>query len=208
LGSLAAFCKEKPPEALAGNSVATQAARDVPPFSRLAVSSKITAEISIGKASRLELEGDQNLLSHVVSRSENGTLTLDTDVKVKPSMTLRARIGVPRLDAVSATGGAVVDIRGLAAEKFEATVKGGAKVSAAGSAQSVVFEGHDAGTLDFQKVSASSATVRLQRAARAELGYVEKLDVKLAGASMVVYEGTPDIKKEIQHPSSLIRRDQ
>jgi hypothetical protein len=190
LGSLAAFCKEKPPEALAGNSVATQAARDVPP------------------ASRLELEGDQNLLSHVVSRSENGTLTLDTDVKVKPSMTLRARIGVPRLDAVSATGGAVVDIRGLAAEKFEATVKGGAKVSAAGSAQSVVFEGHDAGTLDFQKVSASSATVRLQRAARAELGYVEKLDVKLAGASMVVYEGTPDIKKEIQHPSSLIRRDQ
>jgi hypothetical protein len=87
-------------------------------------------------------------------------------------------------------------------------VKGGAKVSAAGSAQSVVFEGHDAGTLDFQKVSASSATVRLQRAARAELGYVEKLDVKLAGASMVVYEGTPDIKKEIQHPSSLIRRDQ
>lgn len=208
LGSLAAFCKEKPPDALAGDGVAAQAARDVAPFSRLSVGSRIDAEITIGKASRLELEGDKNLLSHVVSRSENGTLTLDTDVKVKPAMRLRARISVPRLDAVSAFGGATVDIRGLAAEKFEAVVKRAAKVNAAGSAQTLVLEGYEAATLDFQKVPASSATVRLERAARADVGYVEKLDVKLLGSTVLRYEGTPEIKKLIQPPSRLVRRDQ
>ena len=208
LGSLAVFCKEKPPSARAGDGGATTISRDVAPFSRISVGSKILAEITIGTASRLELEGDRNLVAVVTSRSENGTLTLKPTGPIRPSMTLRARISVPSLDSAHATGAAVIDIQGLAAEKFEARTERAGKVQAQGAAKALVLDGKDAGAFDFRKVAASSATVRLERGARAELGYLENLDVTLSGAAMALYEGTPEIKKSIKHPARLIRRDQ
>jgi hypothetical protein len=164
--------------------------------------------VTVGKASKLELRGDRNLLPLVTSRSENGLLTLDIDKKIKPSMRLHARIGVPRLDSASGTKAARIDIRGLAADTFEARAIDGAKMSAAGTARALVLRGAGAGLLDFRGVTAASATLVLERAARAELGYLEKLDVKLLGANIVSYEGTPEIKKEVKHPSRLVRRDQ
>ncbi len=208
VGLLLASCKEKPPEVLAGDGVPTKATRDVAGFSRISVSSKIQAEVTIGTASRLELEGDRNIVPHVTSRLANGTLTLDTDVKVKPSMALRARISVPRLDFAHATFGGVVTIQGLAAQKFETRVERAGKVNAKGSAQTLVLDGKDVGAIDFTKVTASSATVRLERAARADLGYLEKLDLTMSGATVLTYEGTPELKKAIQPPARLIQRDQ
>jgi hypothetical protein len=208
LGLATAFCKEKPPEVLAGDGVHVNASRDVAPFSRVSVGSRIHAEIAIGKPSKLELEGDRNLVALVTSHSENGTLTLNTPKKVEPAMPLRARISVPSLDSAHATNGGVVDIRGLAADKFEARVERAGKVNAKGSAQTLVLEGKGAGAFDFKNVAASSATVRLELAATAQLGYLEKLDVKLRGGTFVHYEGTPEIKKDIQPPSRLIKRDQ
>src|SRR5688500_16250308 len=135
-------CEKKPPDALQGSGVSAGAERDVAPYSRLAVGSRIEAEVTIGKASRLELHGDRNLLPHVTSGAENGLLTLDTDEKIKPSMRLRARISVPRLDLVSGTKGARIDVQGLAADTFEAHATDGAKLSAAGTAKALVLKGH------------------------------------------------------------------
>lgn len=209
-GFSAASCKEKPkpPQALAGNGVAAKDTRDVAPFTRISVGSKIQAEIRIGTPSRLELEGDKNLIAVVTSKSENGTLTLRTSEPVKPAMTLRARISVDRLESAHATGAAVVDIQGLAADKFEARVERAGKVIARGTAKTLVLDGKDAGALDFQKVSASSATVRVVRGSHADVGYLEKLDVTASEATYVQYEGTPEIKQDIKRPARLFRRDQ
>jgi hypothetical protein len=197
--------KKKPADTLEGNGVSAAASRDIAPFSRLAVGSRVEAEVTIGKASRLELHGDGNLLPHVTSRSENGLLTLDTDEKVKPSMRLRARISVPRLDLVSGTKGARIDVQGLAADTFEAHATDGAKLSAAGTAKALVLKGHQAGSLDFSKVSAASATVRLERAATARLGYLENLEVDIQDATRVFYVGEPKIKEDVRKPARLIR---
>jgi len=203
--ALVACEKKKPPDALEGNGVAATVERDVAPFSRLAVGSRIELEVTIGKASRLELNGDGNLLPHVTSRSENGLLTLDTDKRVKPSMRLRARISVPRLDSASGTKVARIDIQGLAADTFEAHATDVAKLSAAGTAKALVLKGAVAGSLDFSKVSAASATVRLEKAASVRLGYLEELDVATKGATRVSYVGDPKIKKDIEKPGRLIR---
>jgi hypothetical protein len=197
--------KKQPSDTVEGNGVAASADRDVAPFSRVAVGSRIELDVTVGKASRLELRGDGNLLPLVTSRSENGLLTLDIDKKIKPSMRLHARIGVPRLDSASATKLARIDIQGLAADTFEAQATDGAKLSAAGSAKRLVLKGAVAGSLDFSKVSAASATVRLERAASARLGYLEELDVAIKDATRVFYVGDPKIKKDVQKPARLIR---
>ena len=197
--------KKKPSDTVEGNGVSASAERDVAPFSRVAVSSRIELEVAVGKASRLELRGDGNLLPLVTSRSENGLLTLDVGKKIKPSMRLHARISVPRLDSASATKIARIDIQGLAADTFEASVTDVAKLSAAGTAKALVLKGAQVGSLDFSKVSAASATVRLERAATARLGYLEELDVVTKGATRVSYVGDPKIKKDIEKPGRLFR---
>ena len=209
IGLLHAGCKEKPPEALAGSGVPLTETRDVPPFTRLSVASRIEARVTIGEASKLDFRGDNNLLPHLKSRVENGELKLDTDVKVKPSIPLRVTFSVPQLEKASVSKAAHVVIEGLNADTFEARASGGAKVVASGSAQSLVIEGVEAGRFDFQKLSAQSATIRLEYGARAEMGYLEKLDVNLTGATSVSYVGTPAIRKEIKSTTArLVRRDE
>lgn len=201
-------CKEKKAaeDALSGDGVVATEARDIPPFARLSVGSKIEAHVVIGEHSKLEFRGDKNLLPHVKSRVANGTLTLDTDVKVKPNIPLTVKLSVPRLDAVSVSKGANVTVEKLSAQKFEARASGGAKMRASGSAEVLVVDGVEVGSFDFSKLPVQSATVRLRRAARTELGYVEKLDVKLEGLASVTYEGTPEIKQDIKDRARLIRR--
>jgi hypothetical protein len=203
-----AGCKEKKAAdpALAGAGVPVTESREVSGFTRLAVGSKIEAHVTIGEPSKLEFRGDKNLLPHLKSKVENGTLTLDTDVKVKPSIPLRVEFSVPRLDSVSARKGANVVIEKLNAETFEAKVVDGAKLRVVGSAHALVLEGTGAGAFDLRKLPAASATVRFDMAASAELGYVEKLDVKLTGMSKVVYDGTPVLTKEVSGKSRLVQR--
>jgi len=209
IGLLHAGCKEKPPEALAGSGVPLTETRDVPPFTRLSVASRIEARVTIGEASKLDFRGDNNLLPHLKSRVENGELKLDTDVNVKPSIPLRVTFSVPRLETASVSRAAQIVIEGMKAETFEAHARDGAKISASGTAQALVLEGVGAGWFDFQKLPARSATIRLEYGARAEMGYLEKLDVKLSGAARVSYVGTPEIKKDIKSTSArLIRRDE
>jgi hypothetical protein len=197
--------KNKPSDTVEGNGVAASAERDVAPFSRVAVGSRIELDVTVGNASKLELRGDRNLLPLVTSRSENGLLTLDVGKKIKPSMRLHARISVPRLDSASATKVARIDIQGLAADTFEANATDVAKLSAAGTAKALVLKGAVGASLDFSKVSAASATVRLEKAATARLGYLEELDVATKGATRVFYVGDPKIKKDVQKPARLIR---
>ena len=202
-----AGCKEKPPSVLEGSGVPATEARDVPPFTRLSVGSHIQAHVTVGEASKLEFRADKNLLPHVVSRVTNGTLSLDTDDRVKPTIPLTVTLSVPRLDSVSATKGGKIVVEGLKAETFEARVSDGAAIRASGSAQTLVVHGAGAGTFDFQKLPAQSATVRLEYAARAELGYLEKLDVQLKGMTRVTYGGSPEIKQDIKEKARLVSRD-
>jgi hypothetical protein len=198
--------EKKPDAGLQGDGVAFNEARDVPPFTRLSVGSRIEATVAIGEASKLELRGDKNLLPHVRAKVENGTLKLDTDVKVKPNIPLTVKLGVPRLDGATVSQAARLVIEKLSAQKFEARAAGGAKISASGSAQELVVDGVGAGQFDFTKLPVQSAVVRLELGSRAELGYVEKLDAKLSGATRLVYDGTPEIKQEIKERGRLVRR--
>ncbi|HEX6275037.1 MAG TPA: DUF2807 domain-containing protein [Polyangiaceae bacterium] len=199
--------EKKADSGLQGDGVAHTETRDVPAFTRLSVGSRIDVSVVIGEPSKLELRGDKNLLPHVTGKVENGTLKLDTDVKVKPNIPLTLKLRVPRLDGVSVSKGGSIAVEKLSAQKFEVQAGGGGKIRASGSAQELLVDGGDAGQVNLAKLPVQSATVRLERAARVELGYVEKLDVKLDGAARVVYEGTPEIKQDIKGRARLVRRD-
>jgi hypothetical protein len=201
----ASSCTKKNDESTAGSGVQASATRTVPPFARLSVGSMLEVSVKVGSDGPLEIKGDDNLLPHVTSRVENGMLTLDVDVKAKKSMPLEARVSTRRLEAVNASVASKVDIQGLSAEKFAARAAGAGRVTAAGSAQSLELVGKGAARLDFAKVPAREASVHLDHASQAKLGYLEKLKVTASGASLVYYSGEPALESALKKPARLIR---
>lgn len=198
-------CKKKSDEGVVGSGVQGKTTRSVPAFTRLAASSLLDVKVTVGKDGPVEIKGDDNLLEHVTSRVENGVLKLDADAKLKKSMPLEVRVSTARLEAVSASVASKLDIQGLSAEKFVARAAGAGRVTAAGNAQSLELSGKGACELDFSKVPAREASVTLEHAAVARLGYVEKLNAKASGPSRVYHQGEPEIVRDLEKPARVIR---
>lgn len=202
--SIASSCDKKD-EGVVGSGVQRTTTRNMPPFVRVSVGSALEVRISVGNDGPLELEGDDNLLQHVTSRVEKGNLILDADAKLKRSMPLEARLSTRRLEAVSASVASKVDVHGLSADKFEARAAGAGRVTVAGSAQTLELFGKGASVLDFTKVVAHEATVRVERASQAKLGYLERLHASATGPSRIYHAGEPVIESNLEKPARLIR---
>jgi hypothetical protein len=206
LGCLAFASCEKPREDDVGSGVQATTTRVVPAFTRLSIGSVLEVKVTVGRDGPVELKGDDNLLAHVLSQVENGVLKLDADTKLKKRMPLEVRVFTARLEAVSASVASKLEIQGLSADGFEARAAGAGRVTAAGSAQRLVLAGKGASELDFSNVPAREATVRLEHASVARLGYVEKLGVTASGPSRIYHHGEPEIvERSLQKPARLIR---
>ncbi len=198
-------CDKKKDEGVVGSGIQATATRSVPPFARLSVGNGFEVKVTVGSDGPLELKGDDNLLSHVTARVEKGILSLDVDSKVKRKLPLEARISTRTLEGVSVAVVAKVEIQGLSVDRFEARAAGAGRIVASGSAEVLDLAGKGASLLDFTKVPAREASVRLEHASQAKLGYVEKLRATASGPSRIYHAGEPVIESALTKPAQIIR---
>jgi hypothetical protein len=199
-------CKKKEPEGpLRGSGVGSKVSRATPPFSKLKVGGSVRAEVEVGKPMSLELLGDDNLLSHLSSRVDAGTLVIEPDQVLKTTQPLVARITTPSLEAIDVSVGARAFVRGVKAPHFSARLAGGGSVDLDGASQTVEVVLKAAAKADLEDFAVKAAHVTGTGATQVKLGVVEMLEVTLSGPSLVTYKGSPEIKRSVEAPARLIR---
>jgi hypothetical protein len=199
-------CKKKEPEGpLRGSGVGSKVTRATPPFSKLKVGGSVRVEVEVGKPASVVLHGDDNLLSHLSSRVDAGTLVIVPDGVLKPTQPLVARITTPSLEGVELIVAASGFVRGVKAPHFVARLAGGASLDLDGSSQTVEVVTKTAARADLKDFAVASAHVTTSEATRVELGHVETLEVNQKGPSFVSYRGTPEIKRSVTPPARLVR---
>jgi len=189
-------------------------AREVRGFHRVSLADSGEVILTQGERESLTVETDDNVMPHVVTEVQNGTLTLRTKIGMSISPTrLRFTLTVKDLDAITVSGSGNLhaerletdsieievtgsgDVRIDALEADEADVRltgsGGADLAGEVRAQEVNVSG--SGSYQAGDLRSVKATAKTSGSGSATLWVTESLDARTSGSGSVHYYGDPSV---------------
>ncbi|WP_338875359.1 head GIN domain-containing protein [Spirosoma sp. SC4-14] len=213
---------------IVGNGQMVTQQRTIGSFHKLTVRVGMRVRIAAGNASQAELEGESNVLPHVVTQVKNGELTvmLNENTHFKNTKGVTVTIHVPQLDQIIvSTGCSVNSDRPILATNLTATVETGSSLTAPVTAKSLkltVREGSKAslqgtvadatirmsgaGKLDADKLTIERADIKIDGASQANVHVTKTLAATADGVSSITYSGNPAVTTKEATGLSKIRQ--
>jgi hypothetical protein len=213
---------------IVGNGQIIKTQRTIGSFSKLSVRVGMRVRLVAGDAGILDLEGESNILEHVVTDVKNGELTvmLTQNKSYNQTKGVTVTLHVAKLDQVFvSTGSSVESELPIQGNKLVATVETGSRITAPVSIKTLkltVREGSQAnldgtvtdadinlsaaGKLNGDKLNIAHANLRLDGASRADIHVTETLSASADGVSTVNYTGNPTVKSMEATGLSKIRK--
>lgn len=200
--------------------------RNVPPFERIELRGAIDANVKVGPAQAVALTIDSNLMPHVRTRVENGTLIVDTDASLRWDGEARAEISVPRLRGLSTGGSGDARIEGGSGEDLELSssgsgdirwrgeakaltvrTSGSADVTLAGRADTLEAATSGSGDVEGEDFTVRDATVRTSGSGNVTVRMSGgTLRARTSGSGDVTYIGDARLEEARTSGSGEIRR--
>lgn len=226
-GVLLAACTIPAPtfNTLRGSGNTVTQTYDFSNFDGVVISHAFKAEIMAGDGYSVEVTVDDNLVEHlrVEQKGDTVTIALEPNFGVI-NTTLRARVTLPRLVALDASGASRVDVSGFKTSDdvritvsgasttkgdmetggLKVDVSGASTLSLQGSGRRLDVNASGASTADLRDFAVGDATVDVSGASRASVNASGKLDARASGASSVRYTGNPRLGRIDETGASTI----
>ena len=215
-------------EPITGNGEVVRQQRTVGNFDKLNVRVGMHVRIVAGEAGTADLEGESNILEHVITEVKDGELTIMLAQNQGYSQTkgVTVTIHVPKLEQIMvSTGCSVESDIPIKSDKLTATVETGSRLTAplttknlkltvaqgsqaslTGTATEADIWLSGAGKLDADKLAIAHANVRLDGASNANIHVTKTLSATADGISTVNYSGNPTVKSMEATGLSTIRK--
>ncbi|WP_420147189.1 head GIN domain-containing protein [Spirosoma sp.] len=213
---------------LVGNGQVIKQQRTIGSFNKLAVRVGMRVRIVAGDATKADLEGESNVLEHVITNVKNGELTVMLSEKqtFKQTKTVTVTIHVANLNRILVSTGCSVEsdipiqseslattvetgsrlITAITTKKLDLTVKEGSQANLKGTATVADIHLSGAGKLQAEKLTITQATIQLDGASRADIHVTETLSASADGVSTINYTGNPTVKSQDATGLSKIRK--
>ena len=215
-------------DGIVGNGQIVKQQRSIGNFDKLAVRVGMRVQIVAGDAGKAELEGESNILEHVVTEVKNGELTvmLAQNKSYKQTKGVTVTIHVAKLDQILVSTGCSVEsdlpiqantltatvetgsrlTTSVSTKTLKLTVKEGSQAALQGTATDADIRLSGAGKLSADKLTIMRANVRLDGASRADIHVTETLSASADGVSTVTYTGNPTVTSQEATGLSKIRK--
>ncbi len=215
-------------ETIKGNGQITSQKRTLGAFSKLNVRVGMRVKITAGDAATADLEGESNILEHVLTDVKNGelTVTFAPNKSFNQTKAVVVTIHVPKLDRVMVSTGCSVEsdlpiqagslamtvetgsslTAPVNAKTLKLAVKQGSKATLTGIVTEADIDMAGAGKLNADKLTIARADVRLEGASNASIHVTETLSAAADGVSTLTYSGNPTVKSEQATGLSKIRK--
>jgi hypothetical protein len=171
-----------------------------------------------GDHEALQIEAEDNVIPHIQTQVQNGTLQISFDHKtiiptkpVKFNLTMRTihsldsngasnltaeKINTDKLDlGISGTGN--IDLHDLTADTLSINVSGAGNLTTAGQVSSQKINLSGAGNYNGQDLQSKSADVTITGLGRVVVWATDTLDVTISGTGGVDYYGNPQVTQQI-----------
>jgi hypothetical protein len=200
---------------------------EVSAFTGLEVSATFAVTVFVGDAPAVNVRADDNLIDLLDVGVQGSTLRigLEPDTQVA-SATLQADVVVTSLDSLVVSGASVVRLSdGLDADSLSVELSGASSIigpvqigdgtlvlsgasraTLSGSATSLSVEASGASELGSRDLSIGDATIDLSGASHAEVTVTGTLSAGAAGASTILYAGSPTVSRSETSGASTIQQ--
>ncbi len=181
--------------------------RTVGSFSRLQIDGSIDADVRVGSAQSVVVEGDDNLLALVRTEVHGDQLQISNSESYNTRLGLRVRITVPHLEAIEVHGSGDVRAEGIKSETLKVALAGSGDVSVKGTADTVDVAVRGSGDVSVEDLAARNVEVSVRGSGDVRLrGTTNDLKVSVQGsgdvncadlkgrAATVVIQGSGDVE--------------
>lgn len=186
--------------------------RNVTDFKGINVSNALEVEIEQGDAYQVVVEADENLLSHITTRVENGILHIETDANSFRNIDARKiRVKMPVIESLEASSAAKITSTGTliterllvdasSASEIDITVEADELTCNSDSASSVDLKGKalrfkaessSASEIDADELLANDVMANASSAATISAHPILTLDAEASSGGQVNYNNTP-----------------
>ncbi len=201
-----------------GSGNVTTESRSVSGFDRVVLSGIGDVTITQGDREALEIEAEDNVITHIQTVVQGGTLQISFDRKtIVPTKTIKFNLTMPTVHGletkgvsniqadklntdtldlgISGTGN--IDIHNLTANRVAVNVSGAGNLTADGKVgdQKITLSG--AGNYDGQDLQSKTAEVTISGLGKVTVWATDALDVTISGTGGVDYYGSPRITQQI-----------
>jgi Putative auto-transporter adhesin, head GIN domain len=200
------------------------------PFKYVDVSVPIQLNVTVngGGTNEVVLAGYDNLLKHILTRSDHDTLVIELDkgytmiegqgttatiqmsrlaglsLEGAPSVTVHGNVTGDEL-AVNVSGAGNINMEALNVKRFSFGVSGEANISVdSGNVQSAAYGISGAARVHAYHLLCEDVTVDISGAGSAEVNAATSLTAGISGAGHISYRGHPRITQNISGAGSLV----
>jgi hypothetical protein len=178
-----------------------------------------------GEATRLMVEGDDNIVPLLETESKGGKLELrvKSGFSVRPKTRISYTLFVPKLErlTVSGAGNAAIEAltadaltvkvsgagdvkaRGLECKELTLTVSGAGDVTLAGSANKLSARVSGSGDVKAGDFKVGTADMQISGSGDATVWATDELKARVSGAGDVKYKGSPRVDKKVSGAGSV-----
>jgi hypothetical protein len=192
---------------VAGSGKLQREKREVSSFTSVSTEGAFDIKIVCQKPHSLEIEGDDNILPLVSTEVSNNVLHVRNLRGYSVSEPITLRISAPDLEGIYSSGAGTVEVSGVKNEKFEIEANGAPTIKASGETKVLKIDANGAGKIDTHKLRAAQVEVDSKGVSRVEVYAAEQLDVTVSGPSHVIYEGDAVVKRRINGPGSVEKKE-
>jgi len=186
-------CKFGHHSGVRGSGTRKTEARELKAFKTIDTTGSFEINITAQKPASFEIEADDNIVPLIKTEVRGDTLFVTTEQSINPSRSVRLRVTLPELAAVTSRGAGEINIVDANSDSLKLESLGAASIEAAGKAKTVTISSTGAGKVDAGNLIAEKANVDVKGAASVEVNASEQLDVTVAGAGSVQYSGNPKV---------------
>ena len=190
------------------------------PFTKIDASTGVEVIVEQGATTEVEVEVDDNLMEHIVTRVENGTLIVKIDGNINTMESAIVRVSTKTIEGLESSSGATIrsksTLKGtnltaktssgstintdLEYEKVESESSSGSEITLSGKALIVKTNSSSGSTINAQELAANEITAESTSGSNTTVNPIVLLNAKASSGSSIVYVKDP--KKVIKEESS------
>lgn len=173
-------------------------------FEAIDVGGALMVDVEVGPQTRVEVEGDDNVVPKVRTVVEGKTLHIELPGAVSTELPLVIHVATPSLRELDVGGASTVNVRGIVGERFEVDVSGASTVELRGEVEALDADASGASTLRAAALVVQAAEVEASGASKVEVDVVRSLDASASGASTIRYQGQPgELQRDVSGASKI-----
>jgi hypothetical protein len=191
----------------AGSGQPTTETRTLGDFTALELHGTYVVELELGKPTKVEVVGDDNLVPLVETTLVEGRLVVKTKEAIAPKTELVLRLSTPDVAVIEAEGAVALRVRGVSNAALRLRLAGVSGAIVEGKTGTLEAKLSGAGGIEAKGLEATRATIDISGAGHADVNATDELVVDVSGAGAVTYGGNPkSVKKTVSGVGSVTAR--